>query len=440
MFPTKEEKARARELEDNYKLFEGKFGEVLNYFRNSDDRKNKKEVIVNVCEVISNTFADLLFLEEPTIKVEESIQGEVDEIIENSQFNEQLWQSAIAQSWGGKACFEVRLVDGKSVIEEIAPDYVFPQYNQRNIKAPPESIILAWRVDIDGEQYLFKKIHEVGLITYELWKCDSKYGEPKMMVPLSLFDGSLPESEQTGWDIIPIFIANNPKDGKKTDGVSDYRSLYSLLEELTRVNSQIATQLEKHADAKLAVPPGVLDEKGQVAHQKMEMIEVDASDGGMMIPEYITNSNPLIDAAFQQKKEVMEDIARISQVAFILLDLESKGGVKKDETFAESAARTIAKVKRKRKSYTRLIREVVSFAYKIQSGKDLKKTEIFVKLHDGLPENDLRKTNIEVLRIGAGIQSKRGAVSNLDGINGDVLDAKLEEIEKDESNFVNAGL
>lgn len=441
MFPTKDEKEKALCMENNYKLFKGKYSDVLRYFRSSKDFRDKREVITNVCEIISNTFADLLFLEEPIIRLNDpKKQAIIDEIIENNTFFEALWQGAIGQSWGGKAVFEVRLEDGKAKIDQIPPDIVFQQLNQRYIYAKPDSVIIAWHVEIDKKYYLFKKIHTLGFIRCELWECETKNGDPKVLVPLSIFDPTLPEEVATNWDKIPIFIANNPRDGKESEGSSDYRNLYSLLEEFTRVNSQIATQLEKHADAKLAVPPGVITDKGVSYVQDQEVFEVDASDGGIIKPEYITNSNPLIEYAFQQKKEILQDIARVAEVAFILMDLEQQGGVKKDETFAESAAKTIAKVKRKRKPFKRLIREVLSFAYKIQTNKDLLPSEISVKFRDGLPENELRKVQIESLRIGAGIQTKRDAIKNIDNIEGEALDAKVQELEKDSMSFLNPAI
>jgi len=443
MFPTPEEQARAQVLENNYKLFEGKFNEVLDYFKTANDRINKLEVNVNMCEMISTVYADLLFLEEPTITVSEDSgakQEEIDELIENNHFFAQLWESAIAQSWGGKAVFEVRLFEGNSIVEEVAPDIVFPQYNQRNIREKPSSVVMAWYVEIEKKPYLFKKTHSIGRIDYQLWECEGKKGKPTRIVPLSIYDATLPEEgETTGLDMIPVFWANNPKDGKKAEGASDYKNLYSLLSELCRVNSQIATQLKKHGDAKLAVPPGVLDEKGEVAHERLEMIEVDVGEGGLQKPEYIVNSNSLIDQAFKQRDEIQQQIARIAEVAFVLLDLPVQGGVMKDETFAESAARTIAKVKRKKKSYISLIREVLAFAYYWQYKKVLPKTAITVKFHDSLPENQMRKTNIEVARMTVGIQSKRDAIKNLDGLSGEALDAKLEEIKEEENSLVKVG-
>jgi len=436
MFPNKEEKQKALINENNYKLFKGFFDEVLNHFRTAEDRQNKREIIINMCETISTVFADLLFLEEPDFFFSDDNIGEkLEEIVIRNDFKVKLWDAAISQSWGGRAIFEVRLEDGEAMIEEISPDVVFPQYNKTNIKAPPLQIIFAWYVKILDKNYLLKKVHNVGFIEYELWLCESKRGDPKFRVPLSLYDPNLQEIEQTGLDKIPVFMANNPKDPKSLDGVSDYQGLYSLLEELTRVSSQIATQLEKHADAKLMVPSGVLDQNGQAQNSNLEMIEIDSDDG--MTPEYLTNSNSLIDSAFKQKKEIIEDIARVSEISFILLDLASAGGVQKDETFAESAARTMAKVKRKRKTFVKLIRETLAFSYEIETKKKIPLSGIAVKFHDGLPENQARKVQIEADRMAAGIQSRRDAVKNLDNIDGEILDDKIEEIEKQEDSLVN---
>lgn len=429
MFPTDTELAQNQRIEENYKLYKGEYNPVLRYL--PPHKKNKLEVVMNLSGAISRIFADLTFLKPIRISHEnEEIEKVLQKIAFNNDFNTMLWESALAQSYAGFTAFECRLENGKAIIEEISPSILYPQFNARNIKSEPSEIIVAYPVNINKQEYTFVKRHIPGKILYELYKSD-KSNKLLSRADLSIYDETLPEEENTGLDYIPVWLVRNPKSGNETLGTSDYDDLRTLLKELSRVLSQVATQLEKFGDAKMAVPPGVLDENGKVRKEDMEMIEVAGNDSGLLIPQYITNANPQIDKAFTQIDAIMESIARISEVSSVLLDLNVNGGVEKVGALKLRMLRTLAKVERKRKSYDRQLRNMLSHAYFWETGKKIEPFEIDISFSDGLPEDLLDKITAETSRYTAGLQTKKDAIRNLDNLEGENLENKVKELEQD---------
>lgn len=443
MFPTEAEKTRSRTIEDYYSLYSGNFGMVLRYFRNERERKNQLEVVQNVAGMISRIFADLMFTEEPRIRVAEGkAQDSVDDFIFRNDFYNKLHESAITQSYAGRAYFEMYLRDGLTHITELNPANVFPQFPHMFAQGEPQSVVISWEPRIDGEYYRFIKTHSVGLITYQLRKLSAQAGKDAGIVPLSILDPSLPEFEETGLDFIPVYTINNVKTGRDSEGVSDYADLLSLFEELTRVQSQIASQLKKHATAKMAVPLGVLDEHGRMRNEDAEVFEVGSDkEDGFVIPQYITNSNPLIDAAFQEQEKILEAIARVSEVSTVLIDWNVSGGAERVGALRLRLLRTESKVKRKLRPYKRVLKDMFVDAMAWQRSASLKHNDVTIEFGDGLPMDVLEATQVEVMRRNAGLQTLPAAIKNLDpDLGDDQVAAKVEEIEAENEKAVAASL
>lgn len=442
MFPTESEKARSRAIEDYYSLYSGNFGLVLRYFRSERERKNQLEVVQNVAGMISRVFSDLMFTEEPKIRVQDTAaQDAIDNFIFRNDFYNKLHESAITQSYAGRAYFEMYLRDGETYVTELNPANVFPQFPHMFAQGEPNSIVISWESKIDDKYYRFIKTHSVGLITYQLRKLSSQGGKDEGRVDLSILDPTLPEFEQTGLDFIPVYTINNVKSGRDSEGVSDYADLMSLFEELTRVQSQIASQLKKHATAKMAVPLGVLDEHGRMKNEEAEVFEVGSDkEDGFVIPQYITNSNPLIEAAFREQEKILEAIARVSEVSTVLIDWNVSGGVERVGALRLRLLRTESKVKRKLRPYRRSIKDMFVDAMAWERSATIAHNDVTVEFGDGLPMDVLEATQVEVMRMNAGIQTLPSAIKNLDpDLGDDQVNEKVLAIEKEkEKSLANA--
>lgn len=435
MFPTEAEKARSREIEDNYSLYCGKFGNVLRYFRNAEERKNQIEVIQNVAGKLSRSFAFLMFTEEAKVQVvDKTTQQRIDDFKFRTAFDNVMDESALTQSYAGKTYFEMYLKDGMAHFHELDPAQCFPQYKSSYAGTEPPRFLISWEPTIDGMPYRFIKAHTVGYITYELKKLDAN-GKDLGNVPLAMFDPALPDwnegkFEETELDYIPVYTINNVKTGRNVEGISDYEDLRSMFTELTRVQSQIATQLKKHGDAKMAVPPGVLDEFGRVKNENTEMFEV-ASDkeDGVVIPQYILNTNPQIENAFKEQATLIEGIARVADVSTLLMDWNVTGGAEKVGALKLRILPTLAKVKRKLRPYKRVITDMIVDAMAWEGSAQLQARDVKIEFNDGLPKDALEGAQTEAIRMNAGNQTVEDAVRNLDGLEGEPLAAKVAKIE-----------
>lgn len=433
MFPSKEEIQNSREIENNYKLYRGRYGDVLRHFRTYNDRKNKLEVVENVAGLISRVFADLMFLENAKVTInDEKAQEFYDELFVSSALGEQLWECALAQSYAGQTGFDLIKKDGKVSVSQLNPATIFPQFDHMHASHSTNKIIISWKPKINDEEYLFQKIHTPGMIEYKLNLLEGD--QPGKVFNPQYYDSRLPKPdddlisrEYTDIDKMICFVINNQKTGQEKQGISDYDDLKSLLEELTRILSQLATQLKKHADAKMAVPPGVLDQDGNVINENIEMIEVDDENG--MIPQYIEQKVKIQELQNEALNKV-KSIARVAEVAGLLLDLNETGGAEKVGALRLRMLRTLAKVKRKQKPFTRVLTQMISTAYEWETGKKLSTRDITITYSNGLPEDYLEKVNAEATRISAGIQSLKDAIRNIDKLEGDALDEKVKEIEK----------
>ena len=435
MFPTDAEKARSREIEDYYALYCGKFGQVLRYFRTTEEKKNQLEVIQNVAGKLSRSFAFLMFTEEVKIKVlDKTAQDAINDFKFRNAFDNLLDESALTQSYAGKAYFEMYLKDGLAHICELDPAHVFPQFNTMFAGGEPQSIVISWEPTIDGKPYRFIKTHTVGFITYELRKLSTENGEDQGNVPLSMLDPALPDLnegkyEVTDLDYIPVYTINNVKTGRTVEGVSDYTDLLTLFEELTRNQSQIATQLKKFGGAKMAVPPGVLDEHARVRNENAEMFEVSSDkEDGVVIPQYIVNSNPQIDQAFKEQEKLIEAIARVADISTLLMDWNVTGGAEKVGALKLRILPTLAKVKRKLRPYRRVITDMIIDALAWEKSIVITHADVTIEFNDGLPKDPLEDTQVETLRMNAGIQTVEDALRNLDGLEGEPLAAKVKSI------------
>lgn len=442
MFPTDAEKQRSRKIEDYYSLYRGNFGLVLRYFRSQKEKENQLEVVQNVAGMLSRIFGDLMFTEDVKVRVtDKGLQERVDEFLIRNNAQNKFHESALTQSYAGKAYFEMYLKDGLAYICELNPANVYPQYDSMFAYGEPRSIIISWECEISKEKYRFIKTHSVGLITYELRKIKTS-GEDVGHADLAILDPNLPEWEETGLDYIPVYTINNVKSGREVEGLSDYDDLLSLFEELTRNQSQIATQLKKHADAKMAVPPGVLDEHGRVRVESTEMFEVPSgAEDGMVIPQYIVNGNPLLDSAFREQEKLIEAIARVAEVSTLLMDWNISGGAERVGALKLRLLRTMSKVKRKLRPYRSGIRDMTVDAMKWEGiAPNLTMKDVTVEFGDGLPVDMLEQTQIETMRYNAGLQTLPDAIRNLDDIEGDTLTEKVAALDAEKEKQTAAAM
>lgn len=243
-------------------------------------------LMVNFAGLISKIMADMLFSEPPVVKVKDGDQDFVDKLWFENQMDIQCYESALGNSYQGDAIFKLRV--GKRhpndpkpsiIIETVSPKIYFPKVDGFNVKAEPTEVELSWTFKVGDKNYLRKEIHYAGRIENKVFRMEqNKIMEEVGLDVLGL--GDMPPSQETGIDRSLIVHIPNFKTGDRFFGISDYHDLDSLFYAINNRMTKIDNILDKHGDPILMVPPGILDDNGQVKKKTLGVIEVAPGEEG----------------------------------------------------------------------------------------------------------------------------------------------------------------
>ncbi len=457
-FPTSKDQNRLLDYEYFNNLLLGQHFEAFNIRINSADySKNYSKlryVAVNFAGLISKISADMLFSEPLRVKVDDDgDQDFIDALWLDNKMNVQLYESAINNSALGDSLFKIRI--GKRtpnaeqatvIIEEFTPTIYFPEINGFNVKAEPTRITLGWIFKIGQNQYCRQEVHTPGKIEYHVYLMNGEklaaeenldiLGDPNLT--------GIGMSQDTEIDDYLIVHIPNWKVGNRHFGLSDYYDIDKLIYALNNRITKVDNILDKHSDPILMVPDGVLDENGKVKKEQLHMIEVPEGNGAKQKPEYIVwNAN--LEAAFSQIEKLLDFFMMTAEITPDILGMGT-GMSDSGRALKFKLMRTIAKSLRKKLYYDQAIKQILyvsqcfAKAHNIGVGDDYIKlkgdpTQVNLIWQDGLPIDDYEQVTNEVSKIDAGIQSKKEAIMNLDNLDEEGAEEKLEQI--DEENKLN---
>ncbi|MFA5387860.1 MAG: phage portal protein, partial [Candidatus Paceibacterota bacterium] len=446
IFPNAKEKARLDDYEYYRRLFLGKHFEAFR-IKIDDEKYNRayaklRYLVVNFAGLLSKIMADMLFSEPPTITLPDGDQGWVDAFWRENKMDVQCYESALGNSYNGDAVFKMRAGkrntaddDSTVIVEDMTPRIYFPEIDGFNVRAEPDKTELKWTFQIKDQLYLRKEIHTSGKIENKIYemKGDKIMSEVGFgMVGLEL------EAEQMTNINEPLIVhVPNWKTGDRFFGLSDYHDLTTLFYALNNRITKVDNILDKHGDPILMVPPGVLDEKGNVKKKALGVIEVEPGENGK--PEYIVWDASL-DAAFKEVEKLVDFLYLTAEISPDLLGM-GEGVSDSGRALKFKLMRTLAKTARKRLYYDQAIKQLVYNAQVFAKANNLKvggkaltkdpvKPEIDWK--DGLPIDNTELQADIIQAIDAGIESKKGAIMKLDDVDEQSAKDKLAEIEKEQ--------
>ncbi|MBI2550846.1 phage portal protein [Candidatus Uhrbacteria bacterium] len=443
-FPTNDDFNRVAKLNNYYNVFKGLHSKVFklkSYFEEDSKKKTLLYLAYNVGQIVSLTAADFLFGEQLKIQTNESedqkpMEKKINTIIQNNYLDEKLYQSAVMQDVAGFAIITVRQKDKAAIIEEVPYDNYYPDFTGVRLGEEPRQIVIASYVDLVNpknqkkETFLYKQIHKLenskGKIVHELWTTTPDMKQSQL-TELALFSADLPAEEDTELDYIPIFQIDNFKTVKERFGISTYESVMNLFEEINDRITQISVQLIKHLNSKVAVGEGVLSKKGEIdSTQDIFLVEK-----GDIIPQYITNSNPLIEEGFKQIEGLIRQICTVTQTPASFLGLDDKGGVEKVETAKLRMASFLKKIKRKQRSYEAKLVDILKTALFFEGAKKFPdNVDISFAWDLGLPRDLFTEAQTHQIMVESGMESKETAIRELKGFDGETLQNELDKIEK----------
>lgn len=454
VFPKKADRARLDKYSENDQLY---FGDHWSAFKIRGEETDKKYpeayrrlryITANFAGLMSRILADMLFGE--TIKVEvtdEKLQTWVDNLMEDNQLLAQLYESSLGNSRRGDACFKIRIGQRNPgiasspstiIIEEFTPAIYFPTLEQDMTRNVPKQDVIATTFRDGDMTVLHKEIQVPGKIYHEVYSYN-----PDSHTIIATLDPAaygFAEVEKTGVERSLIFHIPNVRDGSDYYGTSDYLDLKTLFFALNNRITKTDNILDKHSDPILAVPPGVLDENGQVVKQALQMFEVDNENPGFNKPEYIVwNAN--LDVAFKQIEKLVEFLFLFAEIAPASTgaDQGQGGQAESGRALKFRLLSTIRKRNRKIRYYDQAIKDMFETAQELAAANGVavdgyvpikgKAERPTIKWGDGVINDEEEATDVAIKRVEAGLSSKADAIAELDNLTPDEAKKKVKEIE-----------
>lgn len=466
-FPYQNSKVRLAKYEQNQLLFSGDHFAAFRIKINDDDYNRAysqlRYVVNNFAGLLSKVSADFLFSNPPGIRLplaestgtktnsDDVIQLEapkpnpnqewLENLIFENRLDVQLYESALTNSYKGDVVFKLRVGELRDpnnssvIIEQVMPEYYFPDLDNNNVSADPKRIEIAFTLVINGKKYLRKEIHTPGKIENQAFEMDGDKIVSRVGLNVLGIDGLL-DVEATGVERMLVVHIPNWSDGTAHFGIDDYNDLMSLMFALNNRLTLIDNILDKHADPILAVPEGVMDEEGNIDRSKLGVYEK-SQDGEK--PEYIVWDAKL-EASFQEIESLLQSLYMYSETSpSVFGEAAGKGSAKTESGRALKyrLMRTVAKIKRKQRYYDYAIKEIVLVAQELAKAHNVKAGGVAfagtpaipsIEWPDPIPTDSYEQAQEEELRLASGNQSLKDAIKNIDGVDDEQAIEKIEEI------------
>lgn len=451
-FPKKADKPRLEAYAFYDKLYNGDHFDAFSIKGEKDfttQYSRLRYIVANFAGLMSRILADMLFGEKLSIDVEKN-QDFIDSLIEENQLITQLYESELSNSRRGDAVFKLRIgtrnINNLSekptiIIEQVGAALYFPEFDPQNARFTPAKDCLYWTfkqqlADGNYKCYLHKESHYPGYISHQIFGYNEK--EEKIEAEYPPEDFGYQPVEETLVDRSLVFHVPNVRSGDSYFGDSDYTDLISLFFALNNRLTKTDNILDKHSDPILAVPPGVIDENGKIRRSALSMFEVDSENPGFNKPEYIVwNAN--LEAAEKEVDKLLDLLFMFSEIAPATMGADKNGQVDSGRALKFKLLATIRKRNRKMRYYDQMIKDLLETAQKLAIAHKISVGEFSitkperpkVDWGDGVINDDTEMVDTAVKRIDAGLSSRAGEISKLDGLTPSEAEKKVVEIDKE---------
>lgn len=447
------ETARFERLRQGRMLFEGRHREYFldeerTQFNFPEVRANgqtlKLYAMWNVLGLIANKQADLLFGERPSVRSDdEATQQVIDAIAERSQLHQTLFAAAVEAGWAAETFLELVREGGEPgaragqvYIRHVPAQEIYPQGTAGMGGQHAEYVRYATATttqSIDGRPtklHLLLETHYVaGFIRRRCWKLKdggggaTRDGEISLDVwPAKRSDGSsLPPEEATGLSRPSlVWIPNQLVGGCP---VSDYDGLIEQQDVLNAKHTQIARVLAKHSDPKLMAPAEAADEQGNLPADHDVLFTREGQQYG-----YLTWDAKL-ELAHKDRSFALHALCTAAEFPASVLGLEEQSADDSARKIRLKAMPALAKVARKAAYWQAGIRLAMALAIEAETGASPAGL-IAVEMRDGLPEDELDRSNVISVYRSAGVMSRRRALT-MQYLDPAAVEDELAELERE---------
>lgn len=412
-------------------------------FANNYDRI--KYVTCNFAGLVSKVITDLLFGEEIKIKSKDNADF-FKQLYYQNKLRTLLYESELNNSAIGDSVFRIRTKDEQIIIETVNPSNYFPKLDSNESNKLIDEAKIAWteeHLGADGKptKYLIEENHKRGSVEtniYILKSDDTILSEISAKNYNAMFGTSFIPFIDTGIDrLLVVHVPNYRNNANKFWGVSDYRDIESLMFALNNRMTKNEQILDKHSSPILAVPNNMLDENGNIQRANFDVI-TKGMDG--VVPEYITWDASL-DSAFKQIDKLIELMFMFSETSPEALGL-GQGKAESGRALKMRLIRTIAKRNRKRLYYDQAIKEILETCsmlgrrgYKAGEFKSVSEEIPDIIWADGLVNDMIEDTQLEISKLEAGLTSKKRAIMNVEELDENDAEELIKEIEKEDKSI-----
>jgi hypothetical protein len=341
----------------------GNFEDVIGY-----------NVVINYQRLISLKTADLLVGEPPEISGRDDAQTEaLRQTLTAHNLQRTLYQAAIDLSRYGDALLALHKDDrGEVTLSAGQPAIWFPVLSPVDVKTVLHHVV-AWEVkdERDRPVELHVQVHSRGSYTYTVYNYSpGRIGEVKQDA----------QTVQTGYDGFAVIPLTGVSTSDGVYGYDDYMPIDSLVSEVMVVVANISRILDKHAAPSMQGPEDALEPDGQGGYKFRPgnyFTRRDKEDPGVA---YITWDGQL-GAAFQQLKNLLEQLYVISEMGEALLGTNTHQGVTTYKGLKLRMTSALAKVARIAANITAPLKEALSALLGVPAA------DLTIRWHDGIPDD-----------------------------------------------------
>lgn len=409
----------------------------------------------NYYELVTNKLIGLVLNDYPSIKLDGDIDSKtVVDLLEDSGFYANLSVLLKNYSVYGDGVIEVYTdSEGNPCTNVINPMLWFKVVDSKNISKVKNHVLY---------QPLYEEYFEAGEYSNRLTHCKvivhyKGYFEEKVYTYLGgealgnnveymEDDGTIiplgGRIIETGLNDFAIYSIHNRMPLGDVYGVSDYRKIVDIVEELEKRYTLLSALIDKHQEPLLLAPTDlfVQDEKtGEMVFKAIGNkipIRPNLNGGTTFEPKYVEwdgkteNTERLI-------KDLKDDLATITEFGKVYLYGEYSNA--SGESLKTQLKGALDLGKRVSKSVNSPIKDVIK-AIAYLGGIVLKSNQITIEWETGIAESEFIQSQTIKNRVESGTMSRKRVIQLYDGLNEEQADIEVEAIKKERGDLSNGDI
>lgn len=405
VWPPESEKSRLTLYKQNENLFDGNHTAVytglLRLFHTNAAEHQKIVMVLNWHRRLSTLWPDLLIGELPEVKVSESNQKAIDQLLTDTGTWPEAYKALLDTSRFGTGPIKAYKDEaGIAHAQAIAPSRWFPI---QDVSGQVSEHLLAWTssefVDHILNTYLHCEIHRKGEVETR------KYAIKDNKIASEAYDIEVVPSEIDDYLLVPFC---NLTTTTNIFGCDDYTPLDPIIKRLETRLTRLGRILDAHSEPAFAIPEEAMSRNPETGELNYDAnLRVFPLGEKQAPPQYITWDGQL-SASFQEIQFLMDQLYAISETCPQAFGQSVSGTAESGTSLRLRLMAPLKRVERLRLNIDPALKKLIWLLAKL-SGIELDPKEISIRWKDGLPEDEAQQSQITLSDVTAGITSKKAA-------------------------------